>query len=148
VHKDGLGVGSLILGLYQDDGRLRHIGVASSFSRARRAELIDELAPYKLREGDSHPWFDQGWEGRPGGNVSRWNNNKDLSFEPLRPELVVEVGYDALEGERLRHVAQFRRWRHDRDPRGCTYDQLERPVDFDVADVLAGEDLPSRPPGA
>jgi len=136
LHKDGLGVGSLVLGLYQDDGRLRHIGVASSFSRARRAELLDELAPYRLDRGAAHPWADESWEGRPGGNVSRWNNGKDLSVEPLCPELVVEVAYDAMEGDRLRHVAQFRRWRPDRDPRSCTYDQLERPVDFDVEQVL------------
>jgi ATP-dependent DNA ligase len=141
-HKDGLGVGSLVLGLYQDDGRLRHIGVASSFSKVRRTELVEELAPYRIGPGDPHPWADEAWEGRPGGNVSRWNNGKDLSVEPLRPELVVEVGYDAMEGDRLRHVAHFKRWRPDRDPRSCTYDQLERPVDFDVAEVLTTGALP------
>jgi ATP-dependent DNA ligase len=148
-HKDGPIVGSLLLGLYDDEGRLHHVGVSASFTRERRAELVDELAPY--REGvKEHPW---NWgatlhenaelaaaEGQrlPGG-LSRWSGKKNLEFVPLRPELVVEVGYDAMEGDRFRHTAQFKRWRPDREPRSCTYDQLERPLRFDVDEVLAGK---------
>jgi ATP-dependent DNA ligase len=148
-HKDGPIVGSLLLGLYDDDGRLHHVGVSASFTRERRAELVDELAPY--REGvEDHPW---NWgaaslaekaeaaaaEGQrlPGG-LSRWSGKKNLEFVPLRPELVVEVGYDAMEGDRFRHTAQFKRWRPDREPRSCTYEQLERPLRFDVDEVLTG----------
>jgi ATP-dependent DNA ligase len=135
-HKSGPVVGSLLLGLYDDRGRLQHVGVAASFSKQRRAELVEELAPYRTEHG-AHPWeADSDVERRPGANVSRWNNAKDLSFEPLRPELVVEVAYDHMEGPRFRHVAHFRRWRPDRDPRSCTYEQLERPVAFDLAEVL------------
>ncbi|MEV0127183.1 ATP-dependent DNA ligase [Dactylosporangium sp. NPDC050688] len=152
-HKDGPIVGSLLLGLYDDDGRLHHVGVSASFTRERRAELVEELAPY--REGIvEHPW---NWAGQaPGeaaasldavpadgatrlpGGLSRWSGKKDLSFVPLRPELVVEVGYDAMEGDRFRHTAQFKRWRPDREPRSCTYEQLDRPIRFDVESVLAG----------
>jgi ATP-dependent DNA ligase len=113
---------------------------------ARRRQLADELEPYRT-EIAGHPWD---WEavvageqpaetaGRTPRNAegSRWNRDKDLSFQPLRPELVCEVAYDHMEGPRLRHTAQFQRWRPDRDPASCTYDQLERPVDFDVAEVL------------
>jgi ATP-dependent DNA ligase len=132
-------VGSLLLGLYDDDGVLQSVGVAASFPMARRAALAAELAP--LAAGDEHPWAH--WrdalahEGkRLPGAVSRWNAGKDLSFHPLRPERVVEVRYDAMEGNRFRHTTQFARWRPDRDPRSCTYDQLERPVRYDLADVL------------
>ena len=145
-HKTGEIVGSLLLGLFDDEGRLHHVGVSASFSAARRKELLDELAP--LREGarEGHPWLE--WlEGvdaaaaagqRIPGGVSRWTGGKDLSWEPLRPELVVEVAYDAMEGDRFRHTAQFRRWRPDRTPESCTYEQLERPLRFDVDEVLAG----------
>ncbi|MDF5757893.1 ATP-dependent DNA ligase [Spongiactinospora sp. TRM90649] len=149
-HKSGPIVGSLLLGLYDDTGRLHHIGVAASFPMARRAELIDEVKPY-LTDLESHPWGawmtparQEGDEAsaaaaprRPGGNVSRWNAKKDLSFVPLRPELVVEVAYDHMEGDRFRHTAQFRRWRPDRTPESCTYEQLERPVSYDLDDILA-----------
>jgi len=141
-HKDGPIIGSLLLGLYDEKGILHHVGVSASFSRERRAELVEELAPY--REGvEDHPWDwakadPEGTQRRPGA-VSRWTGKKDLSFVPLRPELVVEVGYEAMEGDRIRHTAQFRRWRPDRDPRSCTYDQLERPLRFDVDAVLAGD---------
>jgi ATP-dependent DNA ligase len=145
-HKSGPIVGSLLLGLY-DDGRLQHIGVAASFPMARRAELVEELAPYRENALADHPWRDwanaatsEGTSGhgedRMPGAVSRWNAGKDLSWVPLRPELVVEVKYDQLEGRRLRHTGQFLRWRTDRDPLSCTYDQLEVPVRYDLAEVL------------
>jgi ATP-dependent DNA ligase len=136
-HKSGPVVGSLLLGLYED-GNLRHVGVCGSFTMARRKELVDELAAYRDKAGESHPWLSGEWAHHgPGGNVSRWNAGKDLSFEPLRPELVVEVGYDYMEGPRFRHTAQFKRWRPDRDPQTCTYEQLEVPVATALADVLA-----------
>jgi ATP-dependent DNA ligase len=145
-HKTGQIIGSLLLGLFDDEGRLHHVGVSASFSAARRKELLDELAP--LREGarEGHPWMEwlDGVEAasaagqRIPGGLSRWSGGKDLSWEPLRPELVVEVAYDAMEGDRFRHTAQFRRWRPDRTPESCTYEQLERPLRFDVDEVLAG----------
>ena len=135
-------LGSLLLGLYDGQGRLHHVGVSASFSRERRAELVDELAPYRLRTGEEHPWLSADGTVDPThrlpGAVSRWTGKKDLSWEPLRPELVAEVGYEAMEGDRIRHTAQFKRWRPDRTPRSCTYEQLERPVRVDVTDVLAG----------
>jgi ATP-dependent DNA ligase len=133
-HKSGPIVGSLLLGLYDDDGALRHVGVAASFTMARRKELLDELAPYREGAEQDHPWLSSEWG--PGGGGSRWNAGKDLSFEPLRPELVVEVAYDYMEGTRFRHTGQFRRWRDDRDPRSCTFDQLERPLTYAVDDVF------------
>ena len=136
-HKSGPVVGSLVLGLHDDDGRLHHVGVAASFPMARRRELVDELAPYLLAEGEAHPWLGEGHAERaPGGEPSRWNRDKDMSFVPLRPELVVEVAYDHMEGSRFRHTAQFSRWRPDRDPASCTYAQLDRPVRFDLGSVL------------
>ena len=142
-HTSGPVVGSLLLGLYDDQGRLHHVGVCGAFTAARRRELLDELAPYREGAEKNHPWA--GWldatppagQRLPGG-VSRWTGKKDLSWEPLRPELVAEVGYDAMEGDRFRHTAQFKRWRPDRTPESCRYDQLERPVRFDVDAVLAG----------
>jgi ATP-dependent DNA ligase len=131
-HKDGEGVGSLLLGLFDDEGTLHHVGVASSFTAVRRRELVDELAP--LREGalDGHPWAD--WadaqadaasSGRkPGGN-SRWNVSKDLSWEPLRTELVAEVRYEHVMSGRFRHGARLVRFRADRTPDSCTYAQLD-----------------------
>jgi ATP-dependent DNA ligase len=135
-HKSGPIVGSLLLGLYDGDD-LRHVGVAASFTMARRKELLDELAPYRKNAEKDHPWFSSEWG--PGGSASRWNAGKDLSFEPLRPELVVEVAYDYMEGARFRHTAQFRRWRQDREPRSCTYDQLDRPLTYAIADVLSAQ---------
>ncbi len=140
-HKSGDVVGSLLLGLYNDAGRLQHVGVASSFTMKRRAELVEELAPLRLEEGEDHPWA--GWQDAdaherdrlPGGQ-SRWSAGKDLSFVPLRPERVLEVAYDHMEGTRFRHSAQFRRWRPDREPESCTYEQLEEPMKFALADVL------------
>ncbi len=135
-------LGSLLLGLY-DDGRLQHIGVCASFTAARRAELVAELAPL-VSDAAEHPWG--GWEewavanpDRVPGTQSRWSAGKDLSFVPLRPERVLEVGYDHMEGRRLRHTAQFKRWRPDRDPESCGYDQLEEPVSYDLTTVLGSK---------
>ncbi|MGY1715816.1 ATP-dependent DNA ligase [Geodermatophilus sp. SYSU D01106] len=143
-HKSGPIVGSLLLGLY-DDGGLQHIGVAASFPMARRAELVEELAPYRADALDGHPWQDwadaelqENGEHRMPGAQSRWNAKKDLSWVPLRPELVVEVKYDQLEGRRLRHTGQFLRWRPDRTPESCTYDQLDVPVRYALAEVFTG----------
>ncbi|MGY1711974.1 ATP-dependent DNA ligase [Geodermatophilus sp. SYSU D00758] len=145
-HKSGPVVGSLLLGLYDSDGELQHIGVAASFPMKRRAELVEELAPYRADALDGHPWQDwanaqvdgSGTEQRMPGAQSRWNAGKDLSWVPLRPELVVEVRYDQLEGRRLRHTGHFLRWRTDREARSCTYDQLEVPVRYDLAEVFSG----------
>ncbi|MEE6282465.1 ATP-dependent DNA ligase [Georgenia sp. MJ170] len=140
-HKSGPVVGSLLLGLYNDDGALQHVGVVAAFSMKRREELVAELEPLRAADGEDHPW--SSWQdaaahekGRLPGAESRWSSGKDMSFVPLRPELVVEVAYDHMEGTRFRHTGQFRRWRPDRDPRSCTYEQLEEPVQFDLADVL------------
>jgi ATP-dependent DNA ligase len=144
-HKSGPIVGSLLLGLYNDAGDLQHIGVAASFPMARRAELVEELAPYRAEALDTHPWRE--WanaelqadgEHRMPGAQSRWNAKKDLSWVPLRPELVIEIKYDQLEGRRLRHTGQFLRWRPDKSPAQCTYDQLDVPVRYDLAEVFAG----------
>jgi len=143
-HKSGPVVGSLLLGLHDDEGRLHHVGVTAAFTAARRRELLDELAPYRMDDPQGHPWASwataagqaETGERMPGGEPSRWNREKDLSWQPLRPELVVEVAYDHMEGTRFRHTAQFRRWRPDREPGSCTYAQLERPVRVDLAAVL------------
>src|SRR5215213_5261652 len=129
LHKRGTDlVGSLLLGLYTDDGELAMAGVVGAFPMERRRELLAELQPL-VTSFEGHPWR--------GSNSSRWNPGKELSFVPLRPERVVEVRYDHLEGRRFRHTAQFVRWRPDRDPRSCTYAQLEETVSFDLAEVLA-----------
>ncbi|MDX6285333.1 MAG: hypothetical protein QOG53_818 [Frankiales bacterium] len=135
-HKSGPVVGSLLLGLYDDTGTLRHVGVAASFPMARRKTLVDELAPYRKNAEKDHPWFGDDRAHGPGAAASRWNAKKDLSFEPLRPELVVEVGYDHMEGARFRHTAQFKRWRSDRDPLTCTYAQLDEPVRYELHELL------------
>jgi ATP-dependent DNA ligase len=132
-------LGSLLLGLY-DGGKLQHIGVSASFTAKRRAELIEELRPLECAI-EEHPWGEwQEWAianpDRVPGTQSRWSAGKDLSFTPLRPERVLEVGYDHMEGRRFRHTAQFKRWRPDRDPESCGYDQLEEPVSYDLAKVL------------
>jgi ATP-dependent DNA ligase len=132
-------LGSMLLGLY-DGGKLQHIGVAASFTEARRAELMDELRPLET-EIENHPWGEwQEWAvanpDRVPGTQSRWSAGKDLSFTPLRPERVLEVGYEHMEGRRFRHTAQFKRWRPDRDPESCGYEQLEEPVSYDLTRVL------------
>jgi ATP-dependent DNA ligase len=132
-HKSGPIVGSLVLGLYDGD-QLRHVGVAASFPMKRRAELVEELAPLRESADVEHPWA--GNEYGPGGVPNRWNAGKDMTFEPLRPERVIEVAYDQMEGMRFRHTAQFRRWRDDRTPRSCTFAQLERPLTYALSDVL------------
>jgi ATP-dependent DNA ligase len=142
VHKSGEGrIGSLLLGLYDNEGALVSVGVVGAFPMATRIELFADLQSL-VTTFDAHPW---NWaahlqgERTPRRNEgSRWNNGKDLSFVPLRPERVVEVRYDYMEGPRFRHTTQFVRWREDREPRSCTYDQLERPVSFALADVLTG----------
>jgi ATP-dependent DNA ligase len=129
VHKSGSGVGSLLLGLYDGDGVLRNVGGASAFSDARRLELVDELAP--LVEHDSAGDVVTGETER-----SRFSSGKDVSFVRLEPSRVVEVRYDQMEGDRFRHTVQFDRWRPDRDPRSCTFEQLEIPVAYDLSKVL------------
>ncbi len=149
VHKSGPdSIGSLLLGLYDDGGRLVSVGVIGAFPAARRKELFTELQPL-VTTFDDHPWAWAGQDRRAPGagqeegtrtprssEFSRWNNGKDLSFTPLRPDLVVEVRYEHMEGERFRHTAQFNRWRPDRDPHSCTYSQLEEVVRYDLADIL------------
>jgi ATP-dependent DNA ligase len=138
-HKAGDGVGSLMLGLYDEEGGLWPVGVAASFAAADRKRLTGELAPYRLQPGDSHPWAPEGEFERLPGEPSRWSHGKDQSWEPLRPELVVEVAYDYMEGQRFRHVTHFRRWRPDRDPASCTFAQLERPASVDLTEVLGAQ---------
>jgi len=140
-HKTGGIIGSLLLGLYGEDGRLHHVGVAASFPMARRKSLVAELEPYVADDPSQHPWGE--WADqeahastRMPGAVSRWSAGKNLSFVPLRPELVVEVAYEKMEGDRFRHTAQFRRWRTDRIPESCTYEQLESPDDLELSEIL------------
>jgi len=140
VHKSSPNaVGSLLLGLYDDRGVLASVGVTSAFPMAVRRELFAELRPLVTGLED-HPWnstaHEQGERTPRKNETSRWNANKDLSFTPLRPERVVEVRYDYMEGDRFRHTTQFVRWRPDRDPASCTYEQLDRPIGFNLADVL------------
>lgn len=148
LHKTSTGdeprLGSLLLGLYDDHGQLQHVGVAASFATTRRAELVAELEPFVVQPAD-HPWGRwaeasqsegaQSGDRMPGAQ-SRWNAGKDLSWVPLDPSMVVEVGYDHMEGSRFRHTTQFKRWRPDRDPESCTYEQLEEPVSYDLAQLL------------
>ncbi len=143
LHKSGPDrIGSLLLGLYADDGTLASVGVIGAFPMERRKELFEEIQPL-VTTFDDHPWA---WAKQEGGTRtprsaegSRWAAGKDLSFTPLSPDLVVEVRYDHMEGVRFRHTAQFVRWRPDRDPRSCTYGQLEVPVSYDLADVLVAD---------
>lgn len=138
-HRSGPVVGSLLLGLHDAAGRLQHVGVSASFPMRRREELAAELEPLRMPGVEGHPWAEWG-EAEPGGRMpgaqSRWSAGKDLSWVPLRPERVLEVAYDHMQGDRFRHTAQFRRWRPDRDPADCTYAQLEEPVGYDLADIL------------
>jgi ATP-dependent DNA ligase len=143
VHTSGNdAIGSLLLGLYDDNGSLASVGVIGAFPMARRRELFAELQQL-VTTFEGHPW---NWAAGTtdavrnprSSETSRWNAGKDLSFTPLRPELVVEVRYDHMEGTRFRHTAQFSRWRPDRTPESCTYEQLERPITFDLADIVTG----------
>ncbi|RZI95301.1 MAG: ATP-dependent DNA ligase [Microbacterium sp.] len=129
VHKSGQGVGSLLVGLYDDDGRLHNVGGVAAWSDARRLELVDELAPLVERD-------DAGDAVTGETDRSRFSGSKDVSFVRLRPERVLEVRYDQLEGDRFRHTVQFERWRPDREPRSCTYDQLDTAAAYDLGDVL------------
>src|SRR2546423_6142800 len=141
-HKNGPGtmVGSLLLGLYDDGGKLHHVGIAASFTTAKRRDLVGELAPLRQRALENHPWRD--WAGveegdqRMPGASSRWNRGKDLSWEPLRPERVCEVAYDHLQGDRFRHATHFQRWRPDKDPRSCRYDQLEETPAYELGRIF------------
>jgi ATP-dependent DNA ligase len=147
-HKQGArtAVGSLLLGLFDDSGALQHVGVCASFTEKKRRELVEFLTPYRKNALAAHPW--KHWAGQesgsnaehrmPGGQ-SRWSQGKDLSWEPLRPELVVEVAYDHMQGSRFRHTAQFRRWRTDKKPSDCTYDQLEIVPPQELAVIFAGD---------
>jgi ATP-dependent DNA ligase len=139
-HKDG-GVGSLLLGLYDADGVLHHVGVASGFSVARRSEFVEELAPMQADAATDHPWMEAGGEleQRVPGAQSRWSAGKDLSWTPLRPELVAEVSYDHLQRDRFRHATSFKRWRPDRTPESCTYGQLDTPLPTELAEVFGIE---------
>jgi ATP-dependent DNA ligase len=141
VHKSGPdAVGSLLLGLYNEGG-LKSVGVIGAFPLARRRELFEELQPL-VTTFEEHPWnwaaHEAGERTPRKGETSRWNAGKDLSFVPLRPERVVEVRYEHMEGDRFRHTAQFNRWRPDRTPESCTYEQLEQPVTFQLSDIIPG----------
>ncbi len=145
VHKDGNGVGSLLLGLYDDDGVLHHVGVASGMAAKLREQLAHEIEPLRKNALDDHPW--RGWaeavheaaasgQRMPGG-PSRWNADKDLSWEPLRIERVCEAEYEGLLNGRFRHNARFRRWRDDKDPDDCTYSQLETVAPAELREMFA-----------
>jgi ATP-dependent DNA ligase len=145
-HKNGKGsaVGSLLLGLYDDAGALQHVGVVASFTEKKRRELVETLAPYRENALADHPWKEWGGADDAGGEPqrmpgakSRWSQGKDLSWEPLRPELVVQVAYDHMQGTRFRHTAQFRRWRPDKPPRECGYEQLEVVAPHELAAIFA-----------
>jgi ATP-dependent DNA ligase len=144
-HKNGDGtkVGSLLLGLFDDSGALQHVGVCSSFTDLKRVELVQYLEPYRKNALLNHPWQDwadteksQAGQRIPGGK-SRWSQGKDLSWEPLRPELVVEVAYEHMQGPRFRHMSQFRRWRTDKKPGECTYSQLEVVPPQELMEIFA-----------
>ena len=143
-HKDGHGkaIGSLLLGLYDDAGALQHVGVCASFPMEKRRELVQFLAPYRKDALKGHPWA--GWAGQEGetqrmpGGQSRWSAGKDLSWEPLRPELVLEIAYEHMQGGRFRHMAQFRRWRADKRPQDCTYAQLEVVPPQELMEIFTG----------
>ena len=134
-------VGSLLLGLYDDSGALQHVGVASSFTTAKRKQLVEELAPLRENAMSDHPWRD--WAGaaaessRMPGAQSRWSAGKDLSWEPLRIERVCEVKYDHMQGDRFRHAAFFLRWRPDRQPQDCRYDQLEVTTPYELERIFS-----------
>jgi len=162
-HKNGRGtmVGSLLLGLYDEDGTLHHVGVAAAFTTAMRQKLLEELSPLRENGLANHPWRDwaeaqdeaAGKGQRRPGATSRWNRGKDLSWEPLRPERVCEVSYDHMQGTRFRHAAHFQRWRPDKPPEDCRYDQLEVTPAYELERVFgaspsapseAAPDAPSR----
>jgi ATP-dependent DNA ligase len=145
VHKDGKGVGSFLLGLYDDAGTLHHVGVASNFKAPERAALTKELKPLEKDAADAHPWrewqeqageSERGESGRMPGGLNRWNANKDMSWVPLRIERVAEVAFEHMQADRFRHNARFVRWRPDREPSSCTYEQLDVPVPVELHEVF------------
>jgi ATP-dependent DNA ligase len=142
LHKTGPGtIGSLLLGLHTSEGSLAFVGVIGAFPMSMRKSLFAELQPL-VTTFDEHPWnwarLAEGTRDPRSSQTSRWNAGKDLSFTPLRPERVVEVRYDHMEGTRFRHTAQFARWRPDRTPQSCTFDQLDTPVTHDLNDIVPG----------
>jgi ATP-dependent DNA ligase len=143
MHKSGDGVGSLLLGLFDEDENLNHVGVATSFTAARRKELFDEIDPLRTPSMDGHPWKE--WydaeahaasDGRMPGAPSRWNAKKDLSWEPLKASRVIEVAYEHMQGNRFRHATRMLRWRDDKTPAECTYEQLETVAPYELASIL------------
>lgn len=142
VHKDGKGVGSFLLGLFDESGTLHHVGVASNFAAPMREELAVELAPLEKNALADHPWRDWqqqeegGSDTRMPGAPSRWNAKKDMAWVPLRIERVAEVAFEHMQGDRFRHNARFVRWRPDREPSSCTYAQLETPVPVELREVF------------
>jgi ATP-dependent DNA ligase len=157
-HKNGPGtmIGSLLLGLYDSEGMLHHVGVTAAFTNAMRKQLVEELAPLRENAIGNHPWRD--WaEAQAGGDekgqrrpgaTSRWNRGKDLSWQPLRPERVVEVSYDHMQGTRFRHAAHFVRWRPDKRPQDCRYDQLEVTPAYELERVFGARSaIAERTPG-
>jgi ATP-dependent DNA ligase len=144
VHKSGDGLGSLLMGLYDDEGTLHHVGVASGFSAALRRQLAEDVEPLRADALDDHPWrewadlaaHDAGAGGRMPGGWSRWNAKKDLSWEPVRIERVAEVAFEQVQSGRFRHASRFVRWRPDKQPHQCTYDQLDTPVPAELASVF------------
>ena len=141
-HKDGEGIGSLLLGLYDDEGTLHHVGVASSFAGGLRGQLVQELEPLRDNAVDDHPWREwalaeahEAGQRMPGA-LNRWNATKDMSWEPLRIERVVEVRYEHLQAGRFRHNARFVRWRADKTPAECRYDQLEAVAPAELASIF------------
>jgi len=146
-HKSGKdAVGSLLLGLYDASNQLHHVGVTSAFTMPMRRQLAQELVPLRLDALSGHPWRD--WANataestRMPGAQSRWSAGKDLSWEPLRIERVCEVKYDHLQGDRFRHATQFLRWRPDRQPRDCRYDQLEVTPAYALAKIFGTTSAP------
>jgi len=151
-HKSGKdAVGSLLLGLYDDDRRLQHVGVTSAFTMAMRKQLVKELAPLRKNALQHHPWREwadaQAESGRMPGGQSRWSAGKDLSWEPLRVERVCEVKYDHMEGDRFRHPPVFQRWRSDKQPKDCGYDQLEVTPAYELEKVFGAESSRGRAAG-
>jgi ATP-dependent DNA ligase len=134
--KDPEQIASLLLGLYDEQGRLHHVGAASGLSAARRRELTDDLRPLMVPEGSEHPWRDGPGDVRRPGGVNRWSRGREQAWHALRPDRVAEVAYDQFEGDRLRHVASWLRWRPDRAPSSCTYAQMPSPDPVDIDAIL------------
>jgi len=153
-HKNGKGtlIGSLLLGIYDAEGKLHHVGVAGSFTVDKRKQLAEELAPLRENALEHHPWkewrFDEDQHQRMPGGTSRWNRGKDLTWEPLRIERVCEVGYDHMQGSRFRHGTHFKRWRPDKRPEDCRYDQLEESSPYELSQIFSSTSGRSPDPAA